>query len=904
MIMWIAVWARETRLGALLLLCALTALGGCDDQGATTLEAGASAGVGVGGVEAGLSAGVEGSVEPWVWRLSAEGEPEVSLSVYEEPFSLTLTHPHGDPLTITGEMLGFGTLTQLDEGNSYDPYLLHHGFLGMNRLPSDLEWVSIERLIERAEAPPLPAPSELEASHIGEAGWSLKVALSNGGEATLRLHVSARDSERGALRLTLEPPATEEGAPEVAYGFWEAPARDGEEFYGLGESFDQVPRRGTYRAMNFELLSGTESGYNEAHVPIPLLISTQGVGYFFETHQPAYFDVAFEREGVVRAEQGRPHPLALQLLWAPHPFEALNTYYDLTGRPLVPPYWSFAPHYWRNVTAGQGEVEDDLTTLRELKVPAGVFWIDRPYQRAYNDCTLDPARYDDPQRLRQTYAELGFKLVLWHAPYTSEASDAWEECEAEGYFVSGPLVFMNFGKLMDLTNPGAIQLWGRLLERFNELDVAGYKLDYAEDIQVGVGGRRLGYDFDNGETDLTMHHRYATFYHRAYLRTLPPASEEHVADAFIMGRSSAFGGQQYTHAIWPGDLDSDYHAHLDEGYWVGGLPASVVAGLTLGASGFPFYAADTGGFRNDRPTQEVLTRWAWQTAFSPIMQVGGGGTSHFPWAEGRPDEPQYDERGVEWMRSAAQWNIRLADYRFTWGLHARQTGAPLMRPFGMSYPEDGRHPSDTYLLGPDLLIAPAMSDEGSRDVPLPEGVWYDLFSEELSLGPASVSRELPLGEQAVYVRGGALIPLLDERTETLSPISEAQVEAGVMSRAITPGVLTWLVALNGAEGARATLDNHDGASASLEELSAGARLALSPASDVEGLPAHERLVVDLRYDAGRPEIEHVQLDGQELPWVMSGTEWSSCERCLWHPRAGRLLMRLGEHQGLDQLIEW
>lgn len=360
--------------------------------------------------------------EPWTWILSHQGESEVSLRINQDPFLLTLSHPYGADLNLTGEMIGFGLRSRFDEQKNYDPYLLHHDFLGMDRRPSDLEWIFIERVIERVEAAPLPEPSALEATHLGETGWALKVALSDGRQTILKLHVSVRAENRGAVRLTLEPPLEAEGFKAITYGFWEAPAREGEEFYGLGESFDQVPRRGTYRAMNFEVLPMTESSHNEAHVPIPLLISTQGVGYFFETHQPAYFDIAYEQEEMIRAEQGRPQPLAFQLLWASHPFEALHTYYDLTGRPLVPPYWSFAPHYWRNVTTGQAEVEHDLATIRALHMPAGVFWIDRPYQRAYNDCTLDPARYDDPLRLRQTYEDLGYKLVLWHAPYTSEAS--------------------------------------------------------------------------------------------------------------------------------------------------------------------------------------------------------------------------------------------------------------------------------------------------------------------------------------------------------------------------------------------------------------------------------------------------------------------------------------------------
>lgn len=369
-----------------------------------------------------------------------------------------------------------------------------------------------------------------------------------------------------------------------------------------------------------------------------------------------------------------------------------------------------------------------------------------------------------------------------------------------------------------------------------------------------------------------------------------------------MGRSSAFGGQQYTHAIWPGDLDSDYHTYLEDDYWVGGLPTSVIAGLTLGASGFPFYAADTGGFRNERPTQEVLTRWAWQSAFSPIMQIGGGGTSHFPWAESNPDEPQYDEQGIEWMRKAAQLNIRLADYRFTWGLNARQTGAPLMRPFGMSYPQDGRHPSDTYLLGPDLLVAPAMSDAGVRDVPLPEGIWMDLWSDELVVGPASIERQIALGTQAVFIRGGAIIPLLDEQTETLSPISIDQVPQ-VKSRVLDPGLLTWLVALQAGE-ASLEMVNHDGASLQVNASAVGTRMVVHPAIGSNELPAHPQVAIDLRFDSNSSFIEQVRLDGVDLAWINTEDEWNRCDACLWSPRIGRLLIKLLPHDGLDQVVEW
>ena len=75
--------------------------------------------------------------------------------------------------------------------------------------------------------------------------------------------------------------------------------------------------------------------------------------------------------------------------------------------------------------------------------------------------------------------------------------------------------------------------------------------------------------------------------------------------------------------IWPGDLDADMSRHGDpkDGQLaVGGLPAAVAASLSLGPSGYPLFASDTGGYRDSPPTKETFTRWFQYTALTPVMQ--------------------------------------------------------------------------------------------------------------------------------------------------------------------------------------------------------------------------------------------------------------------------------------------
>ena len=884
-----------TSIGGTLLLICISLMISCDDASTPSMSAGeVSAGeVSAGEMSAGeISAGEMSAGSPpaqrteFIWQVT----DDVQLTIINSPFSMTLTHPHGDEILFEGQSIGFGVVDTLQDNKSYDPYWLHHPYLGSLPAQSEsLRWIHLSQ-VQQWPDEPLEDTERL----------SLDLILSDGQEATLELERSSEHS----ISFVLNYPSQDNA--HAAFGYWEAPAREDEQFYGLGESFDHVARRGTYRSLGFQLIPNSESGYNEAHVPVPLLISTQGIAYFFDTDLPSYFDVAYEQPSVVRAEQARPDPLKLHLIWSAHPSGAINSYYDLTGRPLVPPYWAFAPHYWRNVTSGQSEVEEDMTQMRELGIPGGNFWIDRPYQQAYMDCTFDPARYNDPDQMKTHFADLGYKMILWHAPYTSEASDAWAEAESGNYFVGGPLFFMNFGKIMDFTNPDAMDLWARLLERFNRLDVAGYKLDYGEDIQVGIGGNRLRYQFFDGSDELTMHHRYATFYHRAYLQSLPPApprpendliapnDNPHTVDGFLLGRSSTHGGQQYVHALWPGDLDSDFRSHLEEDYWVGGLPAAVTGGLTLSVSGFPFYGSDTGGFRNNRPTQEVLIRWAWQTAFSAIMQIGGGGSSHFPWAEAGESEEVYDEVGIHMMREAARWNLRLADYRFTYGLYARQTGVPLLQPFGFAYPNDGRHPDDAYLLGPDLLIAPIVGANSDREVPIPEGEWLDFWTSELVIGPSNLSRDVPLGSQAIFIRTGAIVPLLHPNIQTLNPVNrtlEEVLETGTIDQFSHP--LTWLIVPPIAEESQ-TYSNHEGSTLNLASNYA----VITPSNDTP-YPAFE---ISLRHDAA-VSLNVLLLDETMLTWTEE-EERADCMSCVWYKSPGKLHARLPPHQGTAQMLSW
>ena len=115
-----------------------------------------------------------------------------------------------------------------------------------------------------------------------------------------------------------------------------------------------------------------------------------------------------------------------------------------------------------------------------------------------------------------------------------------------------------------------------------------------------------------------------------------------------------------------------------------------------------------------------------------------------------------------------------------------RTGLPLMRQLALAYPTDARAAGtdDEYLLGPDVLVAPVLAPGAtSRRLYLPPGRWVDFWrsasvgkdgaprlrSPRVLAGGRTVSVAAPANQIPLFVRAGAVLPLLPADVETLSP---------------------------------------------------------------------------------------------------------------------------------------
>lgn len=220
---------------------------------------------------------------------------------------------------------------------------------------------------------------------------------------------------------------------------------------------------------------------------------------------------------------------------------------------------------------------------------------------------------------------------------------------------------------------------------------------------------------------------------------------------WVLTRSGFAGVQKYAWH-WTGDNQSS-EAHLKMG-----IPMCLNFGL-VGVSGI---GLDIGGFFNS-PSPQLFARFMELGSFLPFCRTHSATRTpdQEPWSFG----PEVEAIS----RDMIQLRYKLMPYLYTWFQHYTATGVPFMRPLFVQYPEDPACYDDTwesteFFLGPDLLVAPVLSEtENTRKVYLPAGAWVDFFHpEKVYQGSQVIEISCGLGEIALFARQGSIIPMRKE----------------------------------------------------------------------------------------------------------------------------------------------
>lgn len=486
--------------------------------------------------------------------------------------------------------------------------------------------------------------------------------------------------------------------------------RVGEWVYGLGERFTSFLKNGQVVDI-WNKDGGTSS--EQAYKNIPFYVTNKGYGVLVNDPGAVSFEVASEK--VKKVQFSVPgESLEYFVIDGPEPKDVLNKYTDLTGKPSLPPAWSFGLWLTTSFTTDYDEatVNSFVDGMAERDLPLHVFHFDCFWMREFHwtDFKWDERVFPDPQGMLKRLKEKGLKICVWINPYIGQRSRLFEEGMKNGYLVkkaNGDVWQWNLWQpgmaLVDFTNPAACEWFAGYLRELVDMGVDSFKTDFGERIPTDV----VYYD---GADPVKMHNYYTYLYNKVVFEVLEEKLGKN--EAALFARSATVGGQKFP-VHWGGDCYADYES----------MAESLRGGLSLGLAGFGFWSHDIGGFENTAPAH-VFKRWLAFGLLSSHSRLHGSSSYRVPWA--------YDDEAVDVTRFFTKLKCRLMPYMFDTAVQATQQGVPTMRAMFLEFPDDPA--CDTldrqYMLGDSLLVAPVFSEKGDVTYYLPEGKWTYLLTGE------------------------------------------------------------------------------------------------------------------------------------------------------------------------------
>ncbi len=511
----------------------------------------------------------------------------------------------------------------------------------------------------------------------------------------------------------------------------------GEYVYGLGEHFTAFIKNGqTVDIWNQDGGTSTEQAYKN----VPFYMTNRGYGVFVNHPELVSFEVASEKVSRVQFSVAG-QSLEYFVIYGPTPKEVLEKYTALTGRPALPPAWSFGLWLTTSFTTSYDEatVTSFIQGMAERDLPLHVFHFDCFWMKEYEWCNFewDARTFPDPTGMLMRLKERGLHICLWINPYIAQRSALFNEGMQQGYLLrktNGDVWQSDRWQagmgIVDFTNPGARQWYGDKLRKLIDMGVDCFKSDFGERIPTDV----LYWD---GSDPMKMHNYYSYLYNKTVFDVLQ--ERRGVGEAVLFARSATAGGQRFP-VHWGGDCLSTFES----------MAESLRGGLSLGLSGFGFWSHDIGGF-DGTPSASVYKRWIAFGLLSSHSRLHGDSSYRVPWL--------FDEEAVDVLRKFTKLKSSLMPYLFAHALEARDKGVPLMRAMLLEFPDDPTcHYLDRqYMLGDALLVAPVFSEVGTLTYYLPEGRWTNFLSGKTSAGPGWVTETHDFMSLPLMVRPNSVI---------------------------------------------------------------------------------------------------------------------------------------------------
>ncbi len=530
---------------------------------------------------------------------------------------------------------------------------------------------------------------------------------------------------------------------------------DNDHFYGFGEKTGFLDKRNEKLVMwNSDVYAPHNPETNELYQSIPYFLSLRNgmtYGIYFDNSFKSIFDLKTEENTYsFYAEGGQ---LDYYFMAGPHPKQVLEQYTALTGRMPIPPKWALGYQQSRYSYETEEEVRQLASTFIEKNIPIDVIYLDIHYMNEYRVFTFDKNSFPTVEKMIKDLKQIGIRVVPIVDPGVKEDPEysIYQEGIYKKYFCSfleGNLfygdVWPGNSAFPDFTNTKVREWWGEKHQYYTDMGIEGIWNDMNEPAVFNESKTmdiKVIHDNDGDpRTHKEMHNLYGMMMGEATYHGMKKLLNG--KRPFLLTRSGFAGIQRYS-AVWTGDNRS-FWEHLS---------MAIPMLMNLGISGVPFIGTDVGGFAHDT-TGELLTRWTQLGAFTPYFR------NHTSLDTARQEPWSYGDKYETIIKKYIQLRYQWIPHFYTLFAEAHKTGLPIIRPLFLEYPEDRNtwNLSDQFMIGEDVIIAPILQpDTKHRVVYLPEGTWYDYWSNKPIEGGEHILINADLDTLPIFIKAGAII---------------------------------------------------------------------------------------------------------------------------------------------------
>ncbi|MBS5935110.1 MAG: alpha-xylosidase [Clostridiales bacterium] len=511
----------------------------------------------------------------------------------------------------------------------------------------------------------------------------------------------------------------------------------GECIYGFGEKFTPFVKNGqNVEIWNSDGGTCTDQGYKN----IPFYISSKSYGVLVNSSDKVSFEVMSDT--VSRVTFTVPgEELEYFVIGGENLEDVLKNYTNLTGKPALPPAYSFGLWLSTSFTTNYDEetINSFIDGMADRDIPLQVFHFDCFWMKEFEWCNFewDTRQFPNPPAMLKRLHDKGLEVCVWINSYVGQRSKLFDIGKEKGYFIKnldGSVFQTDFWQpgmaIVDFTNPEAWDWYKGLLKQLFEMGVNNIKTDFGERIPTKC-------KYYNGMDPVKMHNYYTYLYNKCVFEAL---EEFYGKDkACLFARSATVGGQKFP-VHWGGDCYAEYSA----------MAETVRGGLSLCSTGFGFFSHDIGGFEATAPA-DVYKRWCAFGLMSTHSRLHGSSSYRVPWS--------FDEESCDVLRFYTKLKGKLMPYLWSQAIKTHEVGVPMMRSMVIAFSNDPacKYLDAQYMLGDNLLIAPVMNEEGIAEFYVPEGTWYDIITNDVYEGGRYYTRTCNYFEMPILARPNSIV---------------------------------------------------------------------------------------------------------------------------------------------------